>query len=58
MRDLIKICAPGGLILDPFAGSGSTLLAAQLEGYDWLGCELSEEYKAIALERFAELKEY
>lgn len=58
MRDLIKICAPGGLILDPFAGSGSTLLAAQLEGYDWLGCELSEEYKTIALERLAQMKEH
>ncbi|AZN35523.1 DNA-methyltransferase [Iodobacter ciconiae] len=56
MRDLIKICKPGGLILDPFAGSGSTLVAAQMEGYHWLGCELSEEYKAIAIERLAQLK--
>ena len=33
MRDVVKITEPGGHILDPFAGSGSTVLAAVLEGY-------------------------
>lgn len=43
MRQISKICLPGGRILDPFAGSGSTLAAAELEGYDSVGVELSEE---------------
>lgn len=33
MRDVVKITEPGGHILDPFAGSGTTILAAVLEGY-------------------------
>ena len=33
MRDIVKITEPGGRILDPFAGSGTTVLAAVLEGY-------------------------
>lgn len=45
MREIVKICKPGGWILDPFAGSGSTLVAAQMEGYDAVGIEV---HKAIA----------
>ncbi|PPT91719.1 adenine methyltransferase [Xanthomonas arboricola pv. arracaciae] len=33
MRQLVRICELGGCVLNPFAGSGATLLAAQLEGY-------------------------
>ena len=33
MRQICKICLSGGRILDPFAGSGSTLAAAEREGY-------------------------
>lgn len=39
MREIVKITMPGGRILDPFAGSGSTLEAARLEGYNALGIE-------------------
>lgn len=51
MRQICKICLPGGRILDPFAGSGSTLAAAELEGYDSVGVELSEEIAKRAAER-------
>ena len=42
---------PTDIILDPFAGSGSTLVAAERLGRYWIGCDLSEEYCAIARER-------
>jgi site-specific DNA-methyltransferase (adenine-specific) len=38
----------GGVILDPFMGSGSTLRAAVLEGRDAIGIDISEEYVQIA----------
>lgn len=41
------------LILDPFAGSGSTLIACHLEGVDYVGIEQSEEYCAISRARLA-----
>ncbi|MCL2853103.1 MAG: site-specific DNA-methyltransferase [Defluviitaleaceae bacterium] len=50
MRDLVKIVEPGndspsgGIILDPFSGAGTTVLAAALEGYPAVGIELSKHY--------------
>ena len=41
----------GGVVLDPFMGSGSTGKAAMLEGFRFIGCELSPEYLAIARAR-------
>lgn len=52
MRWLIKlITPPGGTVLDPFMGSGSTGCAAVSEGFDFVGCELEEEYVNIARKR-------
>ncbi len=55
MRELIEATtAPGALILDPFAGSGSTLAAAALTGRQYIGIEISAEYHAIAQQRALE----
>ncbi len=49
MRYLVKLVTPqGGLVLDPFMGSGSTGKACMLEGFNFVGMELSEEYVKIA----------
>lgn len=42
------ITPPGGTILDPFMGSGSTGIAALKEGFGFIGCEISPEYVEIA----------
>src|SRR3954447_12336084 len=47
---------PGDIVLDPFAGSGTTLAAAKKLGRKWLGCELSEEYVRAATERMDSLQ--
>jgi site-specific DNA-methyltransferase (adenine-specific) len=52
MRYLCRlITAPGGLVLDPFAGSGSTALAAHQEGFRVYGCDLDPSHIKIASER-------
>lgn len=51
MRQLVKICEEGGRILDPFAGSGTTLVAADLEGYKWTGIEMTGHYHDVARSR-------
>ncbi len=40
-----------GIVIDPYAGSGTTLVAAKLLGKSYLGIELSEEYAAMARQR-------
>jgi site-specific DNA-methyltransferase (adenine-specific) len=48
MRYLVKLVTPpGGTVLDPFTGSGSTGKAAILEGFTFIGCELTEDYIPI-----------
>jgi site-specific DNA-methyltransferase (adenine-specific) len=52
MRFMVDISVrPGTAVLDPFAGSGTTLLAAKLEGRKAVGIEISEEYCEIAANR-------
>lgn len=52
MRYLCRLVTPpGGLVLDPFMGSGSTGKAAMLEGFRFIGCELDPDYVAIARRR-------
>ena len=48
MEYLIKmVTKPGGVVLDPFAGSGSTLVAAKQNGFQYIGIEMTEEYIPI-----------
>jgi site-specific DNA-methyltransferase (adenine-specific) len=52
MRYLCRlVCPPDGIVLDPFCGSGTTLEAARLEGFQAIGCELNPEYIADCKER-------
>jgi DNA modification methylase len=47
-------CPPGGLVLDPCCGSGTTLVAAKRLGRSWSGCDLNPEAVRIAGRRLAE----
>jgi site-specific DNA-methyltransferase (adenine-specific) len=48
------VTPPGGTVLDPFAGSGSTGRGAVLEGFNFIGIEREAEYVEIASARIAE----
>ena len=52
MRWLVRLVTPpGGIVLDPFAGSGATLEAALLEGFQCVGIELADEYLPLIVHR-------
>jgi site-specific DNA-methyltransferase (adenine-specific) len=54
MRYLCRLVTPpGGVVLDPFMGSGSTGKAATLEGFQFVGCELNRDYIEIASRRIS-----
>ena len=54
MRYLVRLVTPNnGIVLDPFMGSGSTGKAAVLEGFKFVGIDLSDEYVKIAAARIA-----
>lgn len=57
MRYLVRLVTPpNGTVLDPFLGSGTTAIAAVLEGFDWIGIEREAEYCDIAEARIAAAK--
>ena len=59
MRYLCRlITPPGGTILDPFAGSGSTGKAAKMEGFNFVGIEREKEYCEIAKKRIESAARY
>jgi DNA modification methylase len=52
MRWLCRlITPPSGIVLDPFAGSGTTGIAAVSEGFDFIGIELDPDHHSIAMAR-------
>lgn len=48
---LLYGCPPGGVVLDPFAGAGSSGVAAALNGRRWIGIEVDQKYAEIATRR-------
>lgn len=55
MAHLMTVLSPASVILDPFAGSGTTIVAARQQGHTAHGVELSPEYARIARDRLASL---
>lgn len=51
LADLVRLAPPGGHVLDPFAGSGSTGVASLTQGRTFTGLELSAEYALRATDR-------
>jgi hypothetical protein len=52
MRYLCRLVSPPGMtILDPFMGSGTTGVAAIMEGFKFVGCEMNADYAEIAAHR-------
>ncbi|MEU5974382.1 site-specific DNA-methyltransferase [Streptomyces sp. NPDC047315] len=51
MQQLVRIAPPGGTVLDPFTGSGTTGVAALAEGRAFVGIEQSHEYEQVARAR-------
>jgi site-specific DNA-methyltransferase (adenine-specific) len=53
---IIRACSsPGDVVLDPFAGSASTLITAKKLGRQFIGCELSQEYSTQGTARLAQV---
>jgi len=58
MRWLVRLVTPpGGIVLEPFAGSGTTLVACALEDRDAIGMELDPEYVTIGRARVAHARD-
>ncbi len=57
MGYLVRFVAPlGGIILDPFCGSGTTCVAAKRDGFDYIGIDILHDYCEIARRRVAAME--
>lgn len=54
---LSMFCPEGGVVLDPFCGSGTTGVAAKQQGFEFIGVELNPEYAEIARARIDGVKQ-
>jgi DNA modification methylase len=54
IENLLRFCRKGGIILDPFMGSGSTLEACANTGHAGIGIEIEERFYQIAVERLTQ----
>lgn len=50
-REVARLVPPGSVVCDPFAGSGTFLVAAKEAGHRWVGCELEPSYHQTANNR-------
>lgn len=60
LRELVRAVLPigEGLILDPFAGAGSTLAAAEAVGYESIGIEMDDDYFSLAANAIPKLAQF
>lgn len=56
MEDLVEIVPSRSIILDPFAGSGTTCIAAMNKGRNFIGVEFQQEYYDIACKRIKDAR--
>ena len=55
VREIVRLlCPPDGLVLDPYLGSGSTMVAAVIEGRSCIGMDISQNYCDAAEERVSQ----
>lgn len=50
-RAILAGCPPSGIVLDPFMGAGTTAVAAEQVGRDWVGVELNPDFASLANQR-------
>jgi site-specific DNA-methyltransferase (adenine-specific) len=55
-RLLLAASDEGQIVLDPFSGSGTTVVAAEQLGRKWLGCEMNPQYNGWAIERLENVR--
>src|SRR3546814_10955678 len=55
-RLVLSMTNPGGNVLDPYLGVGSSAVAALKNGRNAYGCDITEEYVEVALDRIAQLE--
>ena len=56
MEELVKVVPEGGVILDPFAGSGTTCVAAAMHNRQYIGFEKTQVYYDVAEKRINQVK--
>ena len=56
LRPILSSCPPEGIVADPFAGSGTTLIVAKKLGRHYVGCDLNSDYVKMARRRLSGVK--